>query len=104
MVRKSIEEQLAQLEARQKTLKARLSKRERAVDTRRKVLLGAFVLYRLEHNDPFADDLKTWIRREFPQFLSRDTDVDLFNDLIDVRSSRRPDANGGDVTSPDAQA
>lgn len=103
MVRKSIEQQLAQVEARARTLKARLSKRERAVDTRRKVLLGAFVLYRLEHNDPFANEVKTWIRREFPQFLTRDTDVDLFTDLIDVRSSQEPGTDGGNGTSSDAQ-
>lgn len=49
MPRKTIEERLAQLDAQKKALKARLSKQERTEDTRRKVLLGAFVLHRLEH-------------------------------------------------------
>lgn len=53
MARKSIEERLAQLDAQRAALKARLSKQERANDTRRKVLLGALVLHRLENsNDP----------------------------------------------------
>ena len=44
MPRKTIEERLAQLDAQKKALKARLSKQERTEDTRRKVLLGAFIL------------------------------------------------------------
>lgn len=48
MPRKSIEQRLAELEAQRTALKARLGKQERANDTRRKVLLGALVLHRLE--------------------------------------------------------
>ena len=43
MARKSIEQRLAELDAQRSALKARLSKQERANDTRRKVLLGALV-------------------------------------------------------------
>ena len=50
MARKPIEQQIAQLEARAKTLKARLAKQDRARDPRRKILIGALVLDRLEHN------------------------------------------------------
>ena len=49
MARKTIEQRLAELDAQRATLKASLSKQERANDTRRKVLLGALVLHRLEH-------------------------------------------------------
>ncbi|ELT46246.1 MobC [Brucella intermedia M86] len=45
MARKTIEQRLAELDAQRATLKARLSKQERANDTRRKVLLGALVLH-----------------------------------------------------------
>src|SRR5665213_3588521 len=48
MARRSIEERISQLEAQRKTLQARLGKQDRAKDTRRKILLGALVLYRLE--------------------------------------------------------
>jgi histidinol-phosphate/aromatic aminotransferase/cobyric acid decarboxylase-like protein len=83
MTRKSIEERLAQLEAQKKTLQARLTKVERARDTRRKVLLGAFILHRIEDGrESTADYLRDFVRRELPGFLIRDTDKMLFDDLI----------------------
>jgi hypothetical protein len=82
--RKSIEERLAQLEAQKKTLQARLNKQERANDTRRKVLLGALVLHRLENSkdEEFSRRLGEWLRRELPGFLTRDNDKALFEDLL----------------------
>jgi hypothetical protein len=84
MARKSIEERLAQLDAQRSALKARLSKQERANDTRRKVLLGALVLHRLERSDDpeFTKRLADWLRRELPGFLTRDNDKALFEDLL----------------------
>ena len=84
MARKSIEQRLAELDAQRSALKARLGKQERANDTRRKVLLGAHVLHRLENaNDPeFTKRLGDWLRRELPGFLTRDTDKALFDDLL----------------------
>jgi hypothetical protein len=83
MARKSIEERLAQLDAQRQTLKARLGKQERARDTRRKVLLGALVLYRLgEDKREFDRALREWLQRELPGFLSRPDDKALFDDLL----------------------
>ncbi|MGO7274671.1 mobilization protein [Rhizobium ruizarguesonis] len=84
MARKSIGERLAQLEAQRKTLQIRLSKQERAIDTRRKVLIGALVLHRLENDRDvqFAGGIAEWLRRELPKFLTRDGDRDLFDDLL----------------------
>ena len=84
MTRKSIAERLAQLEAQKKALTARLSKQERARDTRRKVLLGALVLHRLDdrRDEAMAAQLEAWLKRELPGFLSRDSDVALFDDLL----------------------
>lgn len=84
MARKSIEQRLAELDAQRSALKARLGKQERANDTRRKVLLGALVLHRLETtNDPeFTKRLRDWLRRELPDFLTRDNDKALFDDLL----------------------
>ena len=83
MPRKTIEERLAQLDAQKKALKARLSKQERTEDTRRKVLLGALVLHRLEHGrDEISKGLADWLRRELPGFLTRDTDRPLFDELL----------------------
>ncbi|UED35963.1 mobilization protein [Rhizobium ruizarguesonis] len=89
MARKTIGERLAQLEAQRRTLQIRLSKQERAIDTRRKVLIGALVLHRLEHDRDvqFAGGIAAWLRRELPKFLTRDGDRDLFDDLL------KPQAN-----------
>ena len=84
MARKTIETRLAEIEAEKKTLKARLSKQERAHDTRRKVLLGAFVLHRLQagKDEDHWRRLGDWLRRDLPDFLTRDVDKDLFADLL----------------------
>ncbi len=88
MARKTIEQRLAELEAQRAALKARLSKKERANDTRRKVLLGALVLHRLEiGKDEFSRNLGDWLRRELPGFLTRDGDKALFDDLLNPRTA-----------------
>ncbi|MBB3811593.1 mobilization protein [Pseudochelatococcus contaminans] len=96
MARKSIEERLAQLDAQRAALKARLSKQERANDTRRKVLLGALVLHRLENGkDEISRALPDWLRRELPGFLTRDGDKELFADLLASAPARETTDAGG---------
>lgn len=101
MARRSIPERIAQLDARKKALQARLTKQERAVDTRRKVLLGALVLQRLESgNDPeFTRRLSDWLKRELPGFLIRENDRALFPEFIDQKATAGSDgaANAGDA-------
>ncbi|CAL4868179.1 hypothetical protein MMA231_02454 [Asticcacaulis sp. MM231] len=88
MARKSIEERLAQLDAQRKTLQARLTKDERARDTRRKVLLGALILHRIEDGrEATAEYLRDFIKRELPGFLTRETDKGLFDDILTLESS-----------------
>lgn len=83
MARKSLEQRLAQLDAQRKTLQARLNKEERTRDTRRKVLLGAFILHRIEEGrEGTADYLRDLIKRELAGFLTRETDLGLFDDLL----------------------
>jgi hypothetical protein len=90
MAKRSIAERLAQLEAQRKTLQTKLSTQERARDTRRKVLLGAFVLHRLEKGqDTFSkEDLPAWIKKELPGFITREDDAALFVDLIGKPASK----------------
>ena len=91
MTRKTIEQRIAQLEARKKALKARLGKQERAEDTRRKILLGALVLHRLDNGkDEFSRSLSAWLSRELPGFLTRDIDKDLFSDLLKPETTGAP--------------
>src|SRR5271166_5813944 len=75
---------LAEIEAQKKTLKARLSKQERADDTRRKVLLGGLVLHYLKArpDEKFSRRLEDFLRRILPRVLTRDVDKDLFADLL----------------------
>lgn len=104
MAKKTIVERLAQLEAQKKTLQARLAKQERTQDTRRKVLLGAFLLHRLENDRDFGPVLKEWVRRELPGFLVRPDDKTLFAELLTVApapSSAAPVAAPPAPASPD---
>jgi len=84
MAKRTIEERISQLDARRKALKSRLSQRERTQDTRRKILMGALVLQRLEASPDVAigGKLSDWVARELPGFLTRDVDKTLFADLI----------------------
>ena len=101
MARKSIEQRLAELDAQRSALKARLGKQERANDTRRKVLLGALVLHRLENsNDPdFTRRLGDWLRKELPDFLTRDGDKELFADLLANTPKAETTGNAGEAAS-----
>jgi hypothetical protein len=88
MARKSIQERLYQLDAQRKTLQTRLGKQERVTDTRRKILLGAMVLYHVEEGErEFDKSLKEWVGRELPGFLTREDDKALFTDLLDISSA-----------------
>ncbi len=102
MAKRSIAERLAQLEAQRKSLQTKLGKQERAKDTRRKVLLGAFVLHRLEKGqDAFSkEELPAWLKRELPKFITREDDAALFADLIgEPPAKRSPIENGSDNAS-----
>jgi hypothetical protein len=103
MAKKTIAERLAQLEAQKKTLQARLAKQERTQDTRRKVLLGAFLLHRLENDRDFGPTLKEWVRRELPGFLTRPDDKTLFAELLSGEPAplSTPPAAAPTPSSPD---
>jgi len=93
MVRRSIEQRLEQIEIQKKALKARLGKQDRARDTRRKILLGALILHRLETKadaPEFANRLRDWLKRELPGFLTRDDDKSLFAGLLDAAGVSEP--------------
>ena len=104
MAKRSIAERLAQLEAERKTLQSKLGKQERAKDTRRKVLLGAFVLHRLEKGqDAFSkEELPAWLKKELPGFITREDDAALFADLIGEPASKVRPSGGGSGTASDA--
>ncbi len=84
MARRSIQERLRQLEARRDVLMARLAKEQRARDTRRKILIGALVLDRIERQPEryLTSRLDDWLRAELPGFLTRENDRALFEDIL----------------------
>jgi hypothetical protein len=87
-MRKPIEQRIRELEERRKALRARLDRQERARATRRKILLGSFMLERLERNDQgrHHDELRLWLAKELPAFLTRDADLALFADILESAS------------------
>lgn len=94
MTRKSIEEQLAQLDVKRLALKARLTTQERAKDTRRKILLGELVLNTLKATqtdikNPESEQLLSWVKRELPGFLTRDADKVLFTELLNQKAVQK---------------
>lgn len=84
MTKRSIQERLRLLEARKQMLVARLSREQRARDTRRKILIGTLVLDRIERQPDryLSGRLDEWLRAELPGFLTRDKDRDLFDDIL----------------------
>ncbi len=93
-MRKPIEQRIRELEEQKRALQSRLEKQERAQTTRRKILLGAFVLDRLERHDKTsnASALRHLLQVEFLPSLTRDLDRALFADLL-------PSSDGGTVES-----
>jgi hypothetical protein len=78
-----LEEKLKQLRTRQQRIEARkralLSRRERAADTRRKILVGAIVLAKVEQGEIDAGLLRGWL----DQALTRQDDRELFGLSMD---------------------
>jgi hypothetical protein len=74
----TLEEKLQQLKVRQQRSEARkrslLFKRERAADTRRKILVGAIVLAKVEQGDLDQRTLRRWLDKA----LTRADDRKLF--------------------------
>ncbi|MDE8345207.1 MAG: mobilization protein [Acidocella sp.] len=100
MAQKSIEERLSQLDSQRKALQARLIKQERAKDTRRKILLGALVLEKIDNGHEADKPLLAWLRTTLPGYLKRPDDKALFDDLLKstpngaVSSASSPALNG----------
>ena len=82
MAQKSLEERLSQLDSQRKALQAKLIKQERAKDTRRKILLGALVLEKIDNGHEADKPLLAWLRTTLPGYLTRPDDKALFDDLL----------------------
>jgi hypothetical protein len=87
MARKTLQQALADIDLKKKRLEAKLASLERKQDTRRKVLLGALLLQRIETSADAAQAkmLTDWLKRELPGFLTREGDRDLLADLLEAK-------------------
>ena len=69
-----LEKQQAQLEARIRAEQSKHKQKERKADTRRKILVGACVMARMETNEILKRDVMAWLDHD----LKRDVDREMF--------------------------
>ena len=100
MAQKSLEERLSQLDSQRKALQARLIKQERAKDTRRKILLGALVLEKIDNGHEADKPLLAWLRTTLPDYLTRPDDKALFDDLLKSAPDTTPNGAASGAPSP----
>ncbi len=83
----SLTRKIAQAQALKRTLLARQraaeQKAKRSADTRRKILVGALVLSKLDDPEHGAR-FRTFLQRELQAFLIREDDRALFADLLEA--------------------
>ncbi len=93
MVRKPVARRIEELEARKRSLMARLAARERRLEVRRKMLLGTWVVSELRQSaeGPDVRMLRDLLRRQLPQMALRDADRQLLEELLNGENA---DGNG----------
>lgn len=93
MVRKPVARRIEELEARKRSLMARLAARERRLEVRRKMLLGTWVVSELRQSaeGPDVRMLRALLRRQLPQMALRDADRQLLEELLNGENA---DGNG----------
>ena len=64
------------LKKQKRRLKAAANKKQKQRETRRKILLGSFLLNDMQKNQKIL----AYVKRELPDFLTRDVDKALFDD------------------------
>lgn len=93
MVRKPVARRIEELEARKRSLMARLAARERRLEVRRKMLLGTWMVSELRQSaeGPDVRMLRDLLRRQLPQMALRDADRQLPEELLNGENA---DGNG----------
>jgi hypothetical protein len=93
MVCKPVARRIEELEARKRSLMARLAARERRLEVRRKMLLGTWMVSELRQSaeGPDVRMLRDLLRRQLPQMALRDADRQLLEELLNGENA---DGNG----------
>ena len=76
-----LEQKIAKMQLDINRNKQELKKRQRAIDTRRKILLGAFFSKMLDENE-FGEDFKNTVCQKLDTYLTKQSDRALFEDLL----------------------
>lgn len=85
MTRKPLAIRISEQEARLAALKARQAREDRTRDTRLKVLMGAFLIYRMKAGTTAEDGtMRKLVARELPGFLTRDSDRALCAEMLEA--------------------
>lgn len=74
---KKLEEQKRDIEAKMQQIRARQQASERKIDTRKKVLLGAYLMSKMEDDEAMRDE----VLRDLDGFLVRENDRKVFGFL-----------------------
>ena len=85
-----------QLEEKIRREKAKISKVERAADTRRKILIGAFISSREDRYRKLLAD------EDFRKFITRERDRELFDFGDPLETPERPDRKASFEIIPDS--
>lgn len=93
MARKPVARRIEELEARKRSLMARLAAQERRLELRRKMLLGTWVTSELRQSaeEPDVQMLRDLLRRQLSRMALRDADRQLLEELLDGGNA---DGNG----------
>ena len=82
MPRKTLDQQLAEVNAKRNKLVLLQRKQNRKIDTRRKVLLGAFLLNWLQNSELDEIYIYDWLQNNLPRFLKREQDKIVLEDIL----------------------
>ena len=83
MARKTLDQQIAEVSAKKNRLLAVQRKQNRKIDTRRKVLMGAFLLHWLQNSELDEIYIYDWLQDNLPAFLKRDQDKIVLEDILE---------------------
>lgn len=84
----SLEDRIRKLDAKKRTLQAKLNRQKRTEETRKKILLGSLLMAHMEN-----DRIDAWVKKELPNFLTRDIDKKLFSELLSGEKNSVPDSS-----------
>lgn len=97
-VLKKLEEQQEKLKAKIQAVKAKAAKKERKEETRKKVLLGAYLINQME----VGKIDKGEVMKGLDKFLTRPQDREIFGLPVPEKSAAVPEKSAGKVKSDKA--